>query len=97
MLAARCYETAGDIGELIGTGFVARDMMQIVDALGEDGLLRYYGTLKSALGMARVILTCVGFSYGTALGATVAAMFPDRMDKVVLDGVLNIDQYYSGR
>jgi len=29
--------------EMIGTGFVAKDMMQIVDALGEDGLLRFWG------------------------------------------------------
>lgn len=38
-----------------------------------------------------------GLSYGTALGATAAAMFPDQMDKVVLDGVLNMDQYYAGK
>ena len=54
--------------------------MQIVDALGEDGLLRFWG-----------------FSYGTALGVTVAAMFPDRMDKIVLDGMLNTYEYYAGR
>lgn len=38
-----------------------------------------------------------GFSYGSALGQTVAALFPDRMDKVVLDGVLNPHDYYAGR
>lgn len=32
-----------DIGELVGTAYTARDMMHIVDALGEDGLLRYWG------------------------------------------------------
>ena len=79
-LANSCYKNAKDVGELIGTGYVARDMMQIVDALNEDGLLRFWG-----------------FSYGTALGATVAAMFPDRMDKIVLDGVLNPHDYYAGR
>lgn len=30
-------------GELIGTAFTARDMMRVLDALGEDGLLRYWG------------------------------------------------------
>ena len=30
-------------GDLVGTAFVARDMMQFVDALDEDGLLRYFG------------------------------------------------------
>ena len=67
-----------DRGELIGTGFVARDMMQIVDALNEDGLLSH-----------------CGLSYGTALGATVAAMFPHGMDKGVLDGILNPRNYYA--
>lgn len=28
------------------------------------------------------------------LGATVASMFPDRMDKVILDGVMNPHEYY---
>lgn len=78
-MAESCSENGKDVGNLIGTAFVARDMMQIVDALREDGLLRYWG-----------------FSYGTVLGATVAAMFPDRMDKMVLDGVVNSHEYYTG-
>ena len=57
--------------------------MQVVDALASDG----------EDGMLRYL----GISYGTALGATVAAMFPDRVDRVVLDGVLNMDQYYAGK
>lgn len=79
VLASICGESRADIGELVGTAFVARDMMQIVDALDEDGLLRFWG-----------------LSYGSALGATAAAMFPDRMDRVVLDGVVNIQRYYDG-
>ena len=39
----RCGEAIKDTGELVGTAFVARDMMQIVDALDEDGLLRFWG------------------------------------------------------
>ncbi|KAL8800252.1 MAG: hypothetical protein Q9182_005308 [Xanthomendoza sp. 2 TL-2023] len=77
--AEACYQSNRDIGEMIGTGFVARDMMQIVDALDEEGLLNYWG-----------------FSYGTALGATVAAMFPDRVGRVVLGGCLNPHDYYAG-
>ena len=40
--AGRCHATLGDsYGNLVGTAFVARDMMEIVDALKDDGLLRY--------------------------------------------------------
>ncbi len=38
-----CEGKTEDIGTLIGTSFVARDLMAVVDALGEDGLLRYWG------------------------------------------------------
>lgn len=38
-----CYRNQKKIGSLISSAFVARDMIRIVDALGEDGLLRYYG------------------------------------------------------
>ncbi|CAG8954495.1 hypothetical protein HYFRA_00004408 [Hymenoscyphus fraxineus] len=72
-----CLQKANETGSLIGTAFVARDLISVVDALGEDGLLRYWG-----------------FSYGTTLGATVAAMFPERIDRIILDGVQNPHQYY---
>ncbi|RYP63536.1 hypothetical protein DL771_009232 [Monosporascus sp. 5C6A] len=56
-------ENAPEIGELISTGYVARDLMQLNDAPeGPDSLLNYWGS-----------------SYGTILGTTVAAMFPDKM------------------
>ena len=44
-LAATCANSpnATAVGELIGTAFTARDMIQIVDALGEDGMLRFWG------------------------------------------------------
>ncbi|KAL6240311.1 hypothetical protein RBB50_012778 [Rhinocladiella similis] len=75
----RCINRTRDIGRLLGTAFVVRDMVQIIDALNEDRLLRYYG-----------------FSWGTLLGATFAAMFPERVDKMVLDGNVNVHEYYSG-
>ncbi|KAH7095369.1 proteinase [Paraphoma chrysanthemicola] len=77
LLAQACYENGRDVGDLMGTAFVARDMIQIVDALDEDGMLRYWGQ-----------------SYGTYLGATVAAMFPERIDKLVIDGVIDpVEEY----
>ncbi|KAJ5132081.1 Peptidase S33 tripeptidyl aminopeptidase-like C-terminal [Penicillium atrosanguineum] len=38
-----------------------------------------------------------GRSYGTLLGTTFAALFPDRVQRAVLDGVVNMDKYYEGR
>ncbi|EED14326.1 conserved hypothetical protein [Talaromyces stipitatus ATCC 10500] len=35
-----------------------------------------------------------GFSYGTTLGATLVSMFPDKVDKVILNGVQNPHEYY---
>ena len=79
MVSERCLQQHNDMGDLINTAFVARDLMSVVDALEEDGLLRYWG-----------------LSYGTTLGATVSAMFPDRIGRIVLDGNQNVHEYYSG-
>ncbi|KAF2162728.1 hypothetical protein M409DRAFT_26965 [Zasmidium cellare ATCC 36951] len=78
-ITSTCKDTLGVNGTLIGSAYTARDMLQIVDALGEDGLLRYYG-----------------MSYGSALGQIFAAMFPDRVGRIVIDGVLNPHQYITG-
>ncbi|KAK4612044.1 Tripeptidyl aminopeptidase [Fulvia fulva] len=74
---ARCQSTMNETGKYVNTPFAARDLMSVVDALNEDGMLRYWG-----------------LSYGTTLGATVAAMFPNRIDKLILDGVQNPHEYY---
>lgn len=46
--SSRCLNRTGDVGRLLGTAFVVRDMVQIIDALNEDGLLRYYGQTHQA-------------------------------------------------
>ncbi|KKY17378.1 hypothetical protein UCRPC4_g05622 [Phaeomoniella chlamydospora] len=79
----QCEAENPEKGEIIGTAFVARDMLQIVNALEEngyqaDGLLRY-----------------MGFSYGTALGDTFAAMFPDKVGRMVLDGNQDPNEYWN--
>jgi pimeloyl-ACP methyl ester carboxylesterase len=76
--AAACKTAQPIVGGLVGTAYDVRDMMQIVDALGEDGKLRYWG-----------------LSYGSLLGATAIGMFPDRLDRVILDGVVNPYEYYE--
>jgi pimeloyl-ACP methyl ester carboxylesterase len=36
-----------------------------------------------------------GFSYGTFLGATFASMFPDKVGRMILDGVVHADYYVN--
>jgi pimeloyl-ACP methyl ester carboxylesterase len=43
--------------------------------------------LRAALGDKK--LSYLGYSYGTALGATYAGLFPDRVGRMVLDGALD--------
>ena len=38
-----------------------------------------------------------GASYGTVLGSTFAALFPDRIGRLILDGVADGEDYYQGK
>lgn len=38
-----------------------------------------------------------GFSYGTILGQTFAAMHPDRVQRLLIDGIVDPDDYYHGQ
>jgi hypothetical protein len=38
-----CFQKSNATGSLIGTAFVARDLISVVDALDGDGMLRYWG------------------------------------------------------
>lgn len=37
-----------------------------------------------------------GFSYGTTLGSTYAAMYPDRVERLLIDGVMDVVDHYAG-
>jgi hypothetical protein len=47
-IARRCFKEAHDTLPFVSTAFTARDFIQIVDALDEDGMLRYWGKSRIA-------------------------------------------------
>ena len=74
-----CFAAHQKTGNYMGMASVSRDVMAIVDALPDEDKK----------------LRFWGLSAGTVLGATIAAMFPGRMDRVILDGVVNSHDYYG--
>ncbi|TVY25767.1 Tripeptidyl aminopeptidase [Lachnellula hyalina] len=96
------------IFKYVSTPNVARDMVSIVDAWDEWNAALSgpsaplaeetdeTNDFEEVSGLdTKGKLVYWGFSYGTLLGATFAAMFPDHVGRVVLDGVVDADYYVS--
>lgn len=70
------------------------------DTMGEHGL--YINTPQTAADMNSILdavgqtdMIYWGFSYGTLLGQTYAGMFPERSQRVIIDGVANQFDWYE--
>ena len=72
-------------GKYISTPAVAQDM------------LSYAKAEQTAAGKpeADAKVWYYGISYGTALGATFASLFPDNVGRLILDGVIDAEDYYN--
>ncbi|KAK3362438.1 TAP-like protein-domain-containing protein [Lasiosphaeria hispida] len=71
--------------------------------LGEEGILRHSSTSSHARdmleiweGMGEKKIRYWGFSYGTVLGGTFAAMYPDKVERMVNDGNVDYKEWYCG-
>ncbi|KAM5541074.1 hypothetical protein V8D89_005385 [Ganoderma adspersum] len=70
----RCREHSdGKYLKYIGTSATARDLVALTDALDGPGAPINY----------------FGYSYGTIIGSWLVNMFPDRVGRIILDGVLD--------
>ncbi|KAH7347161.1 TAP-like protein-domain-containing protein [Plectosphaerella cucumerina] len=98
------YQNLRGLGELCGeqgpdsifnhmsTASVARDMLEIVDRV--DELRRGNSTITDDA--RKPGLQYLAVSYGTVLGNTFASMFPGRVERMVLDGVADADDFVKG-
>lgn len=107
-----CLDPGYDIKQFLTTASVARDMVELIDALGRDRQRETEalsnGKASSSKDNHRFQHSCTrytageeklqywGISYGTQLGSTFASLFPDRVGRMVLDGVLNAENYGAG-
>jgi pimeloyl-ACP methyl ester carboxylesterase len=102
-------EEQHDVGRYVSTPSVVQDMVAIIETLGEwreekaKTLLKEKRVEERAAVMERAKwdkgkekLLYWGFSYGTLLGATFASMYPEKVGRLVLDGVCDAKDYYAG-
>ncbi|OKL57467.1 hypothetical protein UA08_06929 [Talaromyces atroroseus] len=105
-------EREGGILPYLNTAQTARDMVRIIDKEGEwreqqaikllehDGMTAHANTGETLTRVAyqpnEEKLQYWGMSYGTLLGATFAALHPDRVGRIILDGVVDPADHYAG-
>ena len=97
--AVRSKRIVEDSGEL--WAWTGNYVQACEETMGEWG--RWVNTPQTAADMNSILdavgqqgLYYWGFSYGTLLGQTYAALFPDRVERVIIDGVANQWDWYEG-
>lgn len=78
-------KTGSPHGYYITTPAVARDLLRFVEAEAE----------LAGRPPSEANLWGFGNSYGTVIGTTFASMFPGRVGRLVLESVMDVDQYYA--
>jgi pimeloyl-ACP methyl ester carboxylesterase len=81
-----CTQNLNKTAKYANTPATARDMLQYAELLAES-----QGKSRED---AKV--NYYGLSYGTVLGTTFAALYPDRVGKFLIDAVVDGDDYYHG-
>jgi pimeloyl-ACP methyl ester carboxylesterase len=83
-----------DIAPYVNTPQVARDMLAITKAAGFPKLSYWGVSYGTVLGMS----DCLFFGKKNANmcpGMTFATLFPDNIGRLIVDGVVDADDYYA--
>jgi pimeloyl-ACP methyl ester carboxylesterase len=81
------HSAANDTAKYANTVATATDMLRYTEILAKS----------NGQDAQKSQLWYYGMSYGTVLGTTFAALFPDRVGRIVVDGVVDGEDYYQGK
>ncbi|OAP56870.1 hypothetical protein AYL99_08982 [Fonsecaea erecta] len=97
------FPDGSTIRQFVSTELVAHDIVEIIDQV-DAHLRKELKTRGSQIGNQQTLVSSAtnegppllnywGLSYGTYLGNTFASMFPHRIGRMVLDGVVDAEDY----
>ncbi|GKT61398.1 cell wall anchored protein [Colletotrichum tofieldiae] len=81
----------GSIWSHLNTASVARDMVEIIDRI--DDLHWENRNSSKPVDAPKPRLQYIGISYGSFLGNTFASMFPERVGRIMVDGIVDAEDY----
>ncbi|KAF1935776.1 alpha/beta-hydrolase [Clathrospora elynae] len=89
------YALAGAYGVWCSAAHMNNSAQYVGTSAGAQDMLRYIDVSHNSSNSVRK-LWYYGVSCGTALGSTFASLHPDRVGRMTLDGVLDLNDWYSG-
>lgn len=81
------------IWSYLNTASVARDMVEIIDRI--DDLQWQNRNSSKPVDSLKPRLQYIGISYGSFLGNTFASMFPERVGRIMVDGIVDAEDYIN--